>query len=523
MNTRRLGTAFTFSLFFLLAHGGCGGSSGSVSSDNAEQGCGHVSSAPEIDRTSAMALSRDGCFLVYDLAGQIHRRDRTTGEVSLVSATATGEPLAGSSRIVDVDATGRHVLFVSDAPDAVSSGVDGRTDRLYLRDVERKSTVHVLGVGDLSTAGEMALSSDGRWVAFVSSVPAAPPVGTTVERNEQVFLHHIEDGQTVLVSRAIGADHGGDGDSRDVDFSPDGMHLVFDSDAPDLIEGIRPSGRNAYRYGIESRHLEIVSLGVDGEPAGGFAPRASAGGRYVAFVSRSVERLAPTADQNDEADVFVRDMQNGTTTLASVDSSGARSATGASMFPRISADGRKVIFVSAAQDLIEPSADSNGAFDVYWRDLEHAETRLVSANEDGTAVAVSDLVGSPAQIVPCMSPNCRLPPIGLRGDRGGGAIQQSPAPGWVSADGLRVAFSTPAGGLVEGHPDPTGHDLFLRDMRSERVVVITASRPADHGPLYIRPVPRHYSDDGSVIVFCTTPAAENGPSGCSIQPVRPRG
>src|SRR5262249_43014841 len=66
-------------------------------------------------------------------------------------------------------------------------------------------------------------------------------------------------------------------------------------------------------------------------------------GRYVAFESSSSNVVA--GDSNNASDIFVRDLQAGTTTLASVTSAGA-SGNGASQHTVMTSDGRYVAFDS---------------------------------------------------------------------------------------------------------------------------------------------------------------------------------
>ncbi len=64
-------------------------------------------------------------------------------------------------------------------------------------------------------------------------------------------------------------------------------------------------------------------------------------------------------------DVFVRDLQTGTTRLVSVNRAGTDSGNGFSggQSPVISADGRFVAFWSLASDLV--ATDTNGVADVF--------------------------------------------------------------------------------------------------------------------------------------------------------------
>jgi Tol biopolymer transport system component len=74
----------------------------------------------------------------------------------------------------------------------------------------------------------------------------------------------------------------------------------------------------------------------------GWSSDISADGRYVVFES-DASNLVP-GDTNNGTDIFLRDMQAGTTELISVDSTGAQLPT--SSYPSVSVDGRYVAFHS---------------------------------------------------------------------------------------------------------------------------------------------------------------------------------
>ena len=78
-------------------------------------------------------------------------------------------------------------------------------------------------------------------------------------------------------------------------------------------------------------------------------PAISGNGRYVAFTSSANDLVAN--DTNNAQDVFVRDLQAGTTTLVSVSTDGIHPGNGDSFSPTISADGRYVLFYSKASNL----------------------------------------------------------------------------------------------------------------------------------------------------------------------------
>jgi hypothetical protein len=103
--------------------------------------------------------------------------------------------------------------------------------------------------------------------------------------------------------------------------------------------------------------------------------------RVLAFCS--VANLVPW-DTNGLTDVFVRDLTTGTTSLVSLGFTGAQ-ADGSSRFPALSADGGAVAFESGASNLV--AGDTNGADDVFERDLSAGVTMRMSVDSVGAQAA----------------------------------------------------------------------------------------------------------------------------------------
>src|SRR5207247_5299142 len=115
----------------------------------------------------------------------------------------------------------------------------------------------------------------------------------------------------------------------------------------------------------------IQSVSTPGLPvvSGGgnsFTPSFSGDGRFVVFVSQA-NNLVTNDNLPPYLDVFVRDLANNRTTLVSVNSSGVGGGDGNSNFPIASSNGQFVAFESAASNLA--GTDTNGASDVFARDL----------------------------------------------------------------------------------------------------------------------------------------------------------
>ena len=183
----------------------------------------------------------------------------------------------------------------------------------------------------------------------------------------------------------------------------------------------------------------------------------SADGRYVAFQSAATN-LVP-GDTNGRSDIFVRDSVLGTTVRVSVSSRGDQ-GDAESRYPAISADGRFVVFDSSATTLVP--RDTNDSYDIFRHDLRTGRTIRVSVAADG---------GQAAQ----------------------GAIDPD-----VSADGRQVVFTSSSPDLVPGDSTRNGPDVFLKDLRTGAVEIVSLT--AEGRPSYFGQDPV-ISADGNRVVF----------------------
>ena len=231
-----------------------------------------------------------------------------------------------------------------------------------------------------------------------------------------------------------------------------------------------------------------INLGPDDSEANADAsPRVavSSDGRYVIFAS-TADNLAP-GDTNGLSDVFRRDTLEGETEPVSANSSGDI-GNGISSWPDITADGRFVAFISHATNLIE--SDTNGISDVFLRDMQEGTTTLISQSSMGTigngaidSIAVSAEVGYMGPVVAFSSLADNLVPGDTNGTwdiftRDGAITQrvsvsssgvQANGPSFnpsLSRDGRYVAFESYASNLV--YDDTNGRaDIFVHDRISD--------------------------------------------------------
>jgi Tol biopolymer transport system component len=202
-----------------------------------------------------------------------------------------------------------------------------------------------------------------------------------------------------------------------------------------------------------------VSVSSSGGESDGesFAPVVSGDGRHVAFWSTGSSLVA--GDTNGAADVFVRDLRARTTSRVSVGADGAQADQEASE-PSMSGTGRYVAFSSHATNLVP--GDTNDRGDIFVRDRIAGTTTRVSITSAG---AEAD------------------------------NTSHSPA---ISADGRFVAFVSYAADLVPGDVNAV-EDIFVHDrlaLTTRRISVSSAGAEANE-----RSVGPTITADGRYVAF----------------------
>jgi hypothetical protein len=240
------------------------------------------------------------------------------------------------------------------------------------------------GSGD---SGLSIISRDGRYVLFASTANNLTLTNNNnfvLPRRFNVFLRDRLANTTTLVSVNLAGNGGGNGDSFPTGISTNGQFALFESSASDLVANDTNNASDIFVRDVVNGLTTLVSVSTNGTSGNGTSRGSvmTGNGHYVAFVS-AASNLVP-GDTNNIADVFVRDLQAGTTTLASV---GATTnllnppynsyIVFSSESPEITPDGRYVAFYSNATNLV-PGVATNG--DVFVRDMFAGKTIWVSTN-----------------------------------------------------------------------------------------------------------------------------------------------
>ncbi|MAS92206.1 MAG: hypothetical protein CMO55_03325 [Verrucomicrobiales bacterium] len=247
---------------------------------------------------------------------------------------------------------------------------------------------------------------------------------------------------------------------------------------------------------LPSSAIDLVSTTVDEEQGDGeilFGFCASADGMLVVFTTSS--QLSPL-DTNDTRDIYLKDRATRELTLISMNFAGNGAGSGNSQSPRISADGRYIVFESAANNLLPSDVNNNSDIFLYDREMDSLTILSQFANgdqadnvsgspdisEDGTVVTFtskSNLVGTDTNglfdifIRSVSDPSTiQLVSQNTMGNAGDGGSSK-PA---LSGDGRYVAFYSQAGDLATTDSNGSGFDVFRYDRITENVVHVSRNQ-----------------------------------------------
>jgi len=387
-----------------------------------------------------------------------------------------------------ISADGRYVVFSSGADNLVPDDTNKGSD-IFVYDRQAHTTELITLAEDGSPANESSgshsVSSDGRWVVFMS-IASNLVAGDTHDQSD-VFVHDRQTDRTTLVSMAQDGTSG-NGMSMDANISADGRWITFASTADDLVPEIdEHTGENIadtngmvdiFVYDRLGESIRRVSLSSDGEQSNNNSnlPSISADGRWVVFWSVA-DNLVPGAGRG----IYLYDRSDGITRFITDGSA-----------PTISPDGRWIGFLSSSSDLVSDDAiyaqlydrqtDEITVIGGYAEEIHGRASNVVNFSMDGEWLAFSSVFSSPDSPLEGNSSEWGQQ-VFLRDQKTGSFTLLSAAPNGLagnsssaspslSADGRWIAFQSFADNLVPN--DTNGYmDVFVYDRETGTMELVS--------------------------------------------------
>lgn len=369
------------------------------------------------------------------------------GPLIRVSANPSGSQADGESSGGVVSGDGRYVAFTSSATNLVPGDTNGRDDVFrFDRTTGQLAVVSVTASGEFVQAshGLPVISGDGRFVAFWSEGVFDDG---DIQRTADVILKDMSTGLTERLTVAPDGSNRAGTDrfsrTKPLAMTDDGRWVVFQSGGTNLVAGdiedeeqdlfVRDRGAGlTSQLSVEANGLPGASNGQDAVVSGSGAQA------YVAFRVMAADRTSGrmvVRNLNSGIQVDVLDLSESSNRQASVL---ALAASGSKLI--ISGGGTAAIpfEYDIATGVSTPLQD-----DVDWSSVESAnfspDLRFFAAKLVSTATTKFVVVDRENEL------STELP-VGV----GAAAPDQASTPSSISDDGSIIAFSSPATNLVPG-------------------------------------------------------------------------
>jgi dipeptidyl aminopeptidase/acylaminoacyl peptidase len=361
---------------------------------------------------SGQPISQDGRFVTFgsdadglapgntSLAGfDVYVGDLYAGTNQIVSLGTQGSAASGISVQPVISGNSRYVAFTSAATNLIAVDTNKSTD-VFVRDLQAQTTVLVSVNSDGTGEGNKnsyspTISVDGRFILFVSKASNLAP--GSFSGTDNLFLYDQQkgtncalttsgqgcaamthDGHYVAYSagtsgstiyvwdstlvKQVSSLAGASGAVEALAISPDGNRIASIAGSSSLTLSIWNRASNSVSS-VASGYIIYSHPGL----------RFSADGRFLTY--------AMSSSSTGTNQVYVYDSQTGSNTLVSHAGNSAAAGDGISDGPDISADGRFVIYRSAASDLV--AGVTNTLPNDFLYDMETGSNTLLSAGIDG--------------------------------------------------------------------------------------------------------------------------------------------
>ncbi|MFC9683930.1 TolB family protein [Streptomyces sp. NPDC056948] len=379
-----------------------------------------------------------------------------TEKASVAPDGTDGDAASGGPSL---SADGRRLAFVSSADNLVAGDTDGLADA-FVRDLETGTTRSASGGGVDGSVDDVALSGNGRYLAFAATAAS--------DGRSHIWVKDLKTGTLQRVADTVdtGYDTGGQ-----PAISDDGRYVAFVAQRSEFTQGEDVRGRvyRVDRTSGEAVRISQVPAATDRKTAA-TNPSISADGSRVGY-----QFFVPHPSSGDWSDAWVRDVPSGKLFHADLAPDGLTS-DGQTEFPQLSADGRYAVFNSLDSRLTP--GDTNNGHNVFVRDLKTGDLRRIDGADPAAFTAfprlsadsrylafVSADPGDPDRTTRAYVRDLRTGRTVLASpDAEGGPNDQSVSAPVIDRHGRKAAFSSSSPDLVPGDTYDTSH-VYVRHIR----------------------------------------------------------
>ena len=287
------------------------------------------------------------------------------GGVSTPPTVTTVSPAQSSdSALVTALVTAQFSIDMD--PGSVTDPINFTVVAANMSPVNASSITYDAGSDIVTFTPDADLTSGEQYIATISSA-VQDTTGNNPLSSDYVWSFNIA---PTLVPASLDSDgvFGNDASfTSDVDAS--GRYIVFASYANNLVPNISTNGQiQIYRKDSQTGLVAMVSTDSTGlVSALGFdceSPRISDDGRYVVFASAATN----FGTAGGISQIYLKDMDTNTLTLISHRNNSTDPGDQNSFQPHISANGKYIVFASRATNLV--SSDTNGEDDIFFVDMD---------------------------------------------------------------------------------------------------------------------------------------------------------
>ncbi len=394
------------------------------------------------------------------------------GFIHRVNLSSSGKEANDTSEGVSITENGDAVAFVSFANNLVENDAD---DDCVSISGNPKNCADVF-VKDLSIDEIMRVSISNNGVSGNNHSGVIREWGShTSIASDKPFVVFHSDANNLILGVASRSTYLFDTESNQIQLisidsinpviSANGRFVIFQSSNPNLVDNDTNEVDDVFLFDVQTGHIERISVATGGEQGNlasglGYPATLSGDGRFVVFVSKA-DNLVQN-DNNNLPDVFLRDrvLQETIRISTNNEDKDLGESNGGSTNPKLSANGQFIVFQSVANNLIQN--DTNDITDIFLYHLSTGQIEIISASWNGGLANGSS--GNPD----------------------------------ISSNGRWISFSSDADNLV---PRDTNNvtDIFIYDTNTGRTIRVSVNNEGEEGN-HVSNSPA-ISGDGSKVAF----------------------